>query len=118
MSAHKQLPRGTRTKKEWVISLSILGKSFNEISEITGAHKKYIYKCLSPDHPSRSNAYAKNYYALHKKVEKKYKRWTEDEDFLILTSSLPDKELIEKLGRSMQAIHLRRWRLRSKNALG
>lgn len=38
--------------------------------------------------------------------------WTEAEDRAVLAHSIPDRELAERIGRSVQAIHVRRSRLR------
>lgn len=37
--------------------------------------------------------------------------WTQAEDAAVLAREMTDRELAAKLGRSVQAIHLRRWRL-------
>lgn len=38
--------------------------------------------------------------------------WTEREDKLVLAHTIPDRELAEKIGRSVQAIQIRRSRIK------
>lgn len=45
---------------------------------------------------------------------KSYVRWTEEEKKLIMTSNLTDKELSEKLSRSIVSIHNQRYILRHR----
>lgn len=40
--------------------------------------------------------------------------WAENEDKLVLAHDIPDRELSEKIHRSMKAISNRRWRLRKE----
>ena len=43
-----------------------------------------------------------------------YKPWTPDEDRLVLGHDIPDRRLASKLGRSVQSIQIRRWRLKRR----
>lgn len=40
--------------------------------------------------------------------------WTQDEDNQVLAHSIPDRELSAKIGRSLNAIHVRRTRITPK----
>lgn len=42
-----------------------------------------------------------------------YRRWTSDEDALILSSRYFDKEFAEQLGRTVRAVEVRRYNLRN-----
>ena len=59
----------------------------------------------------RKRAEHKRYYA---QTAFKYERrkWTEDEDKLVLIQRIPDRELSRIIKRSMKSISNRRWRLR------
>lgn len=40
--------------------------------------------------------------------------WTSDEDAAVIAHAVPDRDLAEQLGRSVQAIAMRRWRLNKR----
>lgn len=40
--------------------------------------------------------------------------WSDDDDRAVLAHDVPDRELSERIGRSMKAISNRRWRLRKE----
>ena len=60
-------------------------------------------------------AYKKNYAPSAFAINHN-KRWTYEEDRAVLAMEVPDAQLVERLGRSLSAIHQRRLKLR--NALG
>jgi len=61
--------------------------------------KAYVYR-------NRKRYYHKTAFIYEKR------RWTTEEDKLVLTSKLTDTQLSEKIQRSVQAIQLRRLRLK------
>lgn len=66
---------------------------------------------LSTSKRERKRAEHKRYYA---RTAFKYERrkWTDDEDKLVLIQKIPDSELSPIIKRSMKSISNRRWRLR------
>lgn len=66
---------------------------------------------LSTSKRERKRAEHKRYYA---RTAFKYERrkWTDDEDKLVLIQRIPDSELSPIIKRSMKSISNRRWRLR------
>lgn len=66
---------------------------------------------LSAKERDLKHAEHKRYYA---QTAFKYERrkWTEDEDKLVLIQRIPDRELSRIIKRSMKSISNRRWRLR------
>lgn len=66
---------------------------------------------LSASKRERGHAEHKRYYAQTAfKYERR--RWTDDEDKLVLIQRIPDSELSPIIKRSMKSISNRRWRLR------
>lgn len=66
---------------------------------------------LSASKRERRHAEHKRYYAQTAfKYERR--RWTDDEDMLVLIQRIPDSELSPIIKRSMKSISNRRWRLR------
>lgn len=66
---------------------------------------------MSTSKRERKRAEHKRYYA---RTAFKYERrkWTDDEDKLVLIQKIPDSELSPIIKRSMKSISNRRWRLR------
>ena len=87
--------------KHWNKHIDIEEVDMEEVKEslrksYRAAHKKY---------------YAPSTYAINHN-----KRWSYEEDRAVLAMEVPDAQLVERLGRSLGAIHNRRLKLR--NALG
>ena len=62
-------------------------------------------------HESYVAAYKKNYAPSAFAINHN-KRWSDEEDRAVLAMEVPDAQLVERLGRSLAAIHQRRARLR------
>lgn len=54
------------------------------------------------------------YYTSHKKPTFSGARWCETEDVIVLAKNLSDREIANKLGRSIKAIEMRRLKLKKK----
>lgn len=62
-------------------------------------------------HTEQRNIYRKRNYNKTSYARNHRKPWTEEEDFLVFNSKLTDFELSKQIGRSVQAIQIRRCRL-------
>lgn len=51
--------------------------------------------------------------AVKDKYSNSYSEWTEKEKELIMTSKLPDREIANKIGRSVSSIHNQRFLIRN-----
>lgn len=63
------------------------------------------------EHPQKRNEWRKRNYHKTINAKNKWKRWSQKEEELVLTSRLSDFELSQQLGRSVQAIQGRRCKL-------
>jgi len=64
------------------------------------------------EHPDIWQAGKKKYYDQFRPAIYQWQRYTDDENAMIITSELSDRELHEKLGRSVAAIQCQRSKLR------
>ena len=62
-------------------------------------------------HPQKRNEWRKRNYSKTQNAKNSYKRWSQDEEELIVNSNLTDFELSQQMGRSVQSIQVRRCRL-------
>lgn len=76
-----------------------------------GGRRSRMSNALSAKERDLKHAEHKRYYA---RTAFKYerRRWTDDEDKLVLIQRIPDSELSPIIRRSMKSISNRRWRLR------
>lgn len=76
-----------------------------------GGRRTRMSNALSAKERDLKHAEHKRYYA---RTAFKYerRRWTDDEDKLVLIQRIPDSELSPIIRRSMKSISNRRWRLR------
>lgn len=77
------------------------------------AYRKDKYKDKEKLKKTRTE-YNKKYYAKTSNAKNGMKRWTEEEEKLIMDSDLLDSQLSEQLGRSMGAIAIKRSKLRAE----
>lgn len=62
-------------------------------------------------HPQKRNEWRKRNYSKTQNAKNNYKRWSPDEEELIINSNLTDFELSQQIGRSVQSIQVRRCKL-------
>lgn len=55
--------------------------------------------------------YNRKYYQATSNARNSYKKWTQEEDRIVLEHTIPDREISKLLGRSMKAIAQRRHNL-------
>lgn len=61
--------------------------------------------------------YNRKYYQSTSYARNSYKKWTQEEDRIVLEHTIPDREISKLLGRSMKAIIQRRHNLTRKQYL-
>ena len=61
--------------------------------------------------------YNRKYYQSISYARNSYKKWTQEEDRIVLEHTIPDREISKLLGRSMKAIIQRRHNLTRKHYL-
>lgn len=61
--------------------------------------------------------YNRKYYQSISYARNSYKKWTQEEDRIVLEHTIPDREISKLLGRSMKAIIQRRHNLTRKQYL-
>lgn len=59
-------------------------------------------------------AYNRSYYQATSNARNSYKKWTQEEDRIVLEHAIPDREISSLIGRSMKAITQRRHNLTRK----
>lgn len=80
-------------------------------------NRKSGYKDMERYRETKQNYY-RRYYKTTENARNKRKRWSGDEDKLIIEHSITDRELSEIIGRSMKAILVRRTRLKKAEKRG
>lgn len=68
-------------------------------------------------HPDKRNAERKRYYAKTSYSVNHNNPWTDEEVDIILKHEMTDMEISEKIGRSVQAIQLKRYNIKKKRAI-
>lgn len=63
------------------------------------------------EHPQKRNEWRKRNYHKTTNAKNTLKRWSQSDEELVLNSDLTDFELSQKIGRSVQAIQLKRYKL-------
>lgn len=62
-------------------------------------------------HPQKRNEWRKRNYSKTQNAKNGYKRWSPDEEELVVNSNLTDFELAQQIGRSVQSIQVKRCKL-------
>lgn len=68
------------------------------------------HKMWRKKYPEKRNKDRRRYYAQFTDAENRRDRWALKEIDMVLKHDIPDRELAEKLGRSVQSIQTARWR--------
>lgn len=107
-----------RTAKEIA---TILGVSLNAVymarKKIKNPHRiRQINRKSRVKNGEKINKYNRTYRAKSQQsAENLGEEWTNDQDFLVLNSPLKGLDLAKELGRTLDAIYIRRHRLKSDN---
>ncbi len=68
---------------------------------------------MSTKNLTQRNAQRKKYYNKHSVYrQNRYARWTKDQDSIVLDHKISDVQISKKIGKSVQAVQLRRCRLK------
>lgn len=84
----------------------------NKVSTAKGIEAKRKYR---KTHRAKVHELSKRNFALGRKnATKSGKAWTQEEENIIMTSMLTDREIAAQINRSVQAIQVRRSRIRQR----
>lgn len=76
-------------------------------------NRKELYRDMERYRETKNKYYSK-YYKATENARNKGKRWTKDEDKLVIEHSVSDRELSREIGRSMKAIQMRRAKIKNR----
>lgn len=71
-----------------------------------------VHKAWRKKYPEKRRELTKRYYDRFRDRPNRGQPWTDDDDEQVLAHAIPDRELSERIGRGVQAIQLRRSRLK------